>query len=208
MSDSQPSDLPQSSSRATLRAMLRRRRRAIQGTARAAAAEAVASRIARLRWLVPGLRVGLYLPLREELDCGPLRRLAGARGCRVFLPRVISYRHFRMAFFDGSRPLVTSRYGILEPQGNERFPVRHLDILFMPLVGFDTRGNRMGMGKGFYDRLLAYRRHRLRWLEPRLVGLAYDCQCVDGLPVQSHDVPLDALVTESTVYHFGRNRQT
>jgi 5-formyltetrahydrofolate cyclo-ligase len=205
MSEHEPLDISQAISRASVRTTLRQRRRAVRGAARARAAEAVAARVAAGHWLRPGLRVGLYLPLPEELDCGPLLHVAAARGCDVYLPRGTSYRHFRMAFFDGSRPLVRSRYGILEPQGTVPFPVRRLDILFMPLVGFDHLGNRMGMGKGFYDRLLNYRRFREHWRAPRLIGLAYDRQQVTLLPVQSHDVPLDAVVTESTVHRFRRD---
>jgi 5-formyltetrahydrofolate cyclo-ligase len=72
----------------------------------------------------------------------------------------------------------------------------------MPLVGFDPRGNRIGMGKGYYDRALSFRRRQQHWKTPRLVGLAFECQRVDALPARAHDVPLDALVTEAGTRRF------
>ena len=73
------------------------------------------------------------------------------------------------------------------------------DVVFVPLVGFDLRGNRIGMGRGYYDRYFARRlRHRL-YRRPLLVGLAYDVQQVSSLPCAAHDVPLDGIVTQSSI---------
>ena len=63
----------------------------------------------------------------------------------------------------------------------------------MPLVGFDNKGNRLGMGGGFYDRTLA-NLDRLSY-RPLLIGVAHDCQQADALPVMQWDIPLNAIVT-------------
>ena len=68
----------------------------------------------------------------------------------------------------------------------------------MPLLGFDKAGTRLGYGGGYYDRTLATLRHK-----PMLVGLAFAAQQLDHIPAESHDVPLDAVVTEEGVEFFG-----
>jgi 5-formyltetrahydrofolate cyclo-ligase len=95
-------------------------------------------------------------------------------------------------------------FGIAEPMGGRAVPARALDLVFMPLVGFDRAGHRIGMGRGFYDRHFAHRARPRQWRRPLLVGIAYDVQCVAALAAATHDVPLDAIVTESTMLRFNR----
>jgi len=185
--------------RRTLRRELRARRRAIQGTARQAAARALARQVDAARLLRPGRRIGLYLPTAEEIDTTPLIALARRRGCRIALPRIVSTRHDRMRFHDWSGAVRRGPYRILEPVGGSRRAARELDAVFLPLVGFDERGNRIGMGRGYYDRFFAHRRVLSRFRKPLLVGLAYEVQRVPALPHAAHDVPLDAIVTESSI---------
>jgi len=98
--------------------------------------------------------------------------------------------------------LLPNRFGIPEP------PLKHrhirmpwgLELILLPLVAFDSDCNRLGMGGGFYDRTLAYLRHRCCWRRPRLIGVAHECQRVEGLPVNEWDVALDAVITERRVY--------
>ncbi|MGD8594123.1 MAG: 5-formyltetrahydrofolate cyclo-ligase, partial [Gammaproteobacteria bacterium] len=72
---------------------------------------------------------------------------------------------------------------------------RRLNLVLTPLVAFDARGNRLGMGGGYYDRTFAYLRHQHRWRRPRLAGIAYDFQQVDRLERSSWDVPLSTIAT-------------
>ncbi len=195
---------PGHEARRRLRRELRARRRAIQGTERSRKARELAARVDALRLLRPGRRVGLYFSTDEEIDTAPLMELAKQRGCRIALPRVTSIRHDRMRFFDFDGRLARGAYGILEPVGTMARAARELDVIFMPLVGFDAEGHRMGMGRGFYDRHLAFRRHLLYSRRPLLVGLAYGIQQVPSLPDQPHDIPLDAIVTEYSSLRFQR----
>jgi 5-formyltetrahydrofolate cyclo-ligase len=149
-----------------------------------------------------GRRIALYLPMAEEIDTGPLLLRALRRGCLVHVPRVTDFRRYQMRFLPLRGPLRRGHYGILEPAAGTSRSAQALDLILMPLVGFDRRGNRIGMGKGYYDRALAFlprRRHRPR---PRLVGLAYACQEVESLPARAHDVPLHAAVTEAGLLRF------
>ena len=79
-------------------------------------------------------------------------------------------------------------------------PPQHLDAIFMPLVGFDSRGWRLGSGAGFYDRSLQFLRSRSRWHRPKLIGIAYEVQRVDELIPNEWDVPMNAVITEKHLY--------
>jgi len=142
-------------------------------------------------------RIALYAALPWELDAAPLIALAASRGCRIYLPRIdrrrasSAMRFVRMA--GGSRD---NRLGIAEPQGSEELPARWLDVVFLPLVGFDRSGVRLGSGGGFYDRAFAFRQLRSVWHAPRLVGLAYAFQELASIGAAPHDVRMDAVVTE------------
>jgi 5-formyltetrahydrofolate cyclo-ligase len=200
---------PPDTDRTTLRRALRARRRAIRGAARQLAALEVARRIDAAGWLRPGRSIGLYLAMPDELDTAPLLQLALSRGCRVALPRIVSVRHSRMRFYERVAdphplPLRRGAFGIAAPQGGTLRAPRSMDVVFVPLVGFDAAGHRMGMGRGFYDRHFAHRARLTRWRRPLLIGLAYEVQRVPTLPVAAHDVPLDAIVTESTVLRIHR----
>ena len=70
----------------------------------------------------------------------------------------------------------------------------------MPLVAFDAECNRLGMGGGYYDRTLHFLLTRNRWHSPYLIGIAHDCQKVASLPIQSWDIPLQGVITESAFY--------
>jgi 5-formyltetrahydrofolate cyclo-ligase len=192
--------LPAAASAVELRRLLRARRRAVPADLRRKAARALVRRVLARGWLRAGRRVGLYLSMTEEIDSLPLLAAARQLHCHVYLPRVTRYRDNRMSLFAATAPLRRGRYGIEEPLSRDRPPLRQLDIIFVPLVGFDSQCNRVGMGKGFYDRLLAVRRSAPRLRRPLLVGLAYDCQQVTRLLPQPHDVRLDFVVTESQLH--------
>jgi 5-formyltetrahydrofolate cyclo-ligase len=160
------------------------------------AAVAVAHHIRRILKLRPGMRVAVYAPLPSELDTGPLIQLARQRGCHVYLPRITDPRRRRMQFVESSGPMRRNHLGILEPVQLRRISARRLDLVFVPLVGFDATGMRLGMGAGYYDRAFAFLRRRRYWIHPRLIGLAYSFQQVPHIEGAVHDVHLNAVVTE------------
>jgi 5-formyltetrahydrofolate cyclo-ligase len=182
--------------RPRLRARLRAQRRSVPLAGRTAAASAAARIVARTHWLAPGRRIALYLPMPEEFDSLPLVDLALRRGCEVLVPRVDPSRSGRMRLHRLEGRLIANRYGIPEPASGSPVEARWAHVVFTPLVGFDRTGARLGMGAGYYDRLLAFRRLRQAWRGPRLVGLAYHFQELDHLPLRPHDIPLDWVVTE------------
>jgi 5-formyltetrahydrofolate cyclo-ligase len=183
--------------RKSLRASLRARRRSVPDRERVRAAALVALNADRKLRLRAGWRIAVYAALPEELATTPLIALAQSRGCRVYLPRIDRNRLGRkMRFVEMTGEQRLNRLGIAEPQGSRIISARWLDVVFLPLVGFDSRGVRLGTGGGFYDRAFAFRRWRTVWHTPRLVGLAYSFQQVERITSAAHDVLLDAVVTE------------
>ncbi|HUQ11264.1 MAG TPA: 5-formyltetrahydrofolate cyclo-ligase [Steroidobacteraceae bacterium] len=189
-----------------LRHSLKAQRRALTGGARVRAALDVARHISGTRWLAPRKRIGLYASLPHEMGTRPLIDLARERGCEIFLPRIVSTRAHRMEFVrigdEWSARARMHALGMVEPRGTAFFPARFLDTIFVPAVGLDLRGARLGHGAGFYDRALAFRRMRTQWRGPRLVGLAYSFQVVPRIPVDGTDVSMDMVVTERGIHEL------
>jgi 5-formyltetrahydrofolate cyclo-ligase len=182
--------------RSALRQRLKKLRRAVSPAARQLAATAVARHAARTLNLHPGLRVAIYAPLPSELDTAPLMRLLLRHHCRIYLPRLTDLRHRRMQFVAASGPMRRNHLGIMEPIQLRRLSARSLDLVFVPLVGFDARGMRLGMGAGYYDRAFHFLRHRAHWRHPRLIGLAYSFQQLPRIQGAAHDVHLERVITE------------
>ena len=186
--------------RKTLRKALRSKRRALSTKDKKLYAEQVAHNVDCWLHLRPSWRIALYAALPEELDTTPLIEIACRRGCRIYLPRIDRHSLGRkMQFVEMSTRQRSNRLGIIEPEGSRIIGARWLDVVFLPLVGFDSHGVRLGTGGGYYDRAFAFRRWRTVWHTPRLVGLAYSFQQVDQIIPAAHDVLLDAVVTEKGV---------
>ena len=198
---------PADSDRGALRRALRRRRAALPAGRRLALARRIAAHVARLPELRAGARIGLYVQQGSEVPTSALRQLAAQRGCRIYLPRIVDYRAHRMVFVPAPRTaLRPNRHRISEPAGAAAHDVRRLDILFLPLVGFDGMGNRMGSGAGYYDRLLGPLSGTAPG--PLRIGLAFECQYCPDLGALPHDVPLDMLISECGVCDFRTTRAT
>lgn len=191
----------------TLRRQLKAARNAIKPAARNQAARNSLRLALRQGLLLRSQRIGFYLPQGGEFDAHPLLNQALMMQRDCYLP--VLPRRGRVMRFGRAGPttrMTRNRYGILEPLDARPLNARQLDLLLMPLVGFDTQGYRLGMGGGYYDATLAFMRHRRLWRKPRLVGLAYECQRVETLPHDPWDMPLDAVLTERQLYRFTSGR--
>jgi len=195
-------------SKATLRKELRNRRRRIDPVDHARRSELAAAGIARLTAFKAGARVAIYLPFDRETHTAALVVAARRRGVRLYVPVVSDRRHRRLKFYPLNGPTRPGVFGIAVPRGRGvPLQPRWFDLIVVPLVGIDARGRRLGMGGGFYDRALAFRRERQVWKGPRLVGFAFDCQRVATVDADPWDVRLDAVATESGVGHFAKGIQ-
>jgi len=103
-------------------------------------------------------------------------------------------RHIR---WDDSTPLAMNAWGITEPLSGEEIPAEILDLIVIPLLACDVEGNRLGYGKGFYDRFLATCRP-----DALKVGLSYFEPQETIIPHESHDIPLDACITPERIWNF------
>ena len=191
-------------SRAQLRRRLRQQRRALGRQAQRQAARGLHQQLAQHPLFRRARHIALYLPNDGEIDPRPLLRAAQHRGKATYLPVLSPWPRSKMVFqrITAGEALRPNRFGIAEPRRNHarQRKIWALDLILLPLVGFDRHGGRLGMGGGFYDRSLAYRKMRKNWHKPTLLGLAHECQQVDRLELASWDMPLQATVTDKSWY--------
>lgn len=190
--------------RPQLRRLLRNARRALSPAEQRQAARGLYRQLAQHPLFRRARHIALYLPNDSEIDPRLLLREAQRRGKRTYLPVLHAWPRTRMAFqrFEHGEALRPNRFRIPEPrisQARQR-PVWALDLILLPLVGFDETGGRLGMGGGFYDRSLAYMGRRKAWKQPLLLGLAHECQKVERLAQASWDVPLQGTVSDRGWY--------
>lgn len=147
--------------------------------------------------MVPeGAVISVFHEMEGEVPASNYARWFFERGHRVVLPW-FSGKGAPMQFREWSNPfvdeeLVPDPWSALQPPDHAELLAP--EIMFCPLLGFSTDGGRIGYGAGFYDRWLSTNPPRLA------IGLAWDCQLVDNLPIEPHDVPLDMIVTPTRLY--------
>lgn len=179
--------------RSALRLQMRAQRRALPPFRRRLANRAITRRIAALPAFSRARTVALYWPADGEPDVRVLADIAWRQRKHVLLPVVASQGAMRFVRWVPGAKLRRNRYGIPEPIARRGgIPATRIDLVIMPLVAFDARGNRLGMGGGYYDRALATRGRRTT-----LLGAAFSFQQAPVVPAQPWDVPLDIIVTEN-----------
>jgi len=170
------------------------RRDALPAPERAAAAETIARRPFPLA-IAPGAIVSGFSPLKSEINPVPLMRRLSDSGAGLALPVVAGKgKPLIMRAWGFGEPLDSGVWGIREPQPEaaEVAP----DILLVPLLAFDRRGNRIGYGAGYYDMTIA----KLRALKSvTAVGIAFAAQEIASVPVTPRDARLDLVLTEREV---------
>ena len=191
-------------SRQQLRTQLRKARRALNLSQQRQAARGLYRQLAQHPLFRRARHIALYLPNDGEIDPRLILRAAQRRGKKTYLPVLSAWPRTKMVFQqvrhgEKFRP---NRFRIPEPHINaaKQRTIWALDLIFLPLVGFDDAGGRLGMGGGFYDRSLAYQARRKAWQKPVLLGLAHECQKVERLAQASWDVPLHGTVTDKRWY--------
>jgi 5-formyltetrahydrofolate cyclo-ligase len=193
-----------------LRKELRAARRSLVPADHDLRSRLAAASIVRLAAFKSGARIALYLPFDRETDTAALVVAARRRGIRIFVPVVSDLRHRRLRFYPLTGRTRRGTFGISIPQCAPHrlaraVEPRWFDLIVVPLVGVDPKGRRLGMGGGFYDRALAFRRHRMHWKGPRLVGLGFDRQRAACVFAEPWDVRLDALASESGYEDFPKD---
>jgi len=180
------------------RAEIRKRRRSLSIRQQRNAAEALAARVALTSEFRNARSVALYLGNDGEIDPLPLLALAEATGKTCLLPVLHPLKLNRIHFlpYKSGDVLGVSYFGYPEPKlkSSRITPPWAIDLILMPLVGFDRFGGRLGMGGGFYDRTLAFTLTAPK--RPKLIGLAHSCQELERINMDPWDIPVDAIATE------------
>lgn len=191
-------------SRQEFRSFIRHKRNQLPSDVQFQASQDLIERFSSLPEMQTSQHIALYLSTDGELDTQPLIEWLWTQGKSIYLPVLhpFSAGHLLFLHYSQQSEMVYNKFRILEPKLDKTqiCPVKELDLICTPLVGFDSYGHRLGMGGGYYDRTLE------PWFNTGIgatpVGLAHDCQHVDQLPVEKWDIPLPKIVTPSKVWQW------
>lgn len=185
-----------------LRKQLRKQRLAFTKHERNYHALQAYRQLSKLKKYKQGTKVGLFLDAFGEMPTQPIANWAKKRGFELYLP-VVTHADKVLKFIKISQftlknnHLITHKLGMQQPAYGNMITAKQLDLLFMPLVALDKKGNRMGMGGGFYDKTLAKCKNK-----PVKIGWTYDFQLVERLDVNTWDIGLDMAILPSGLLRF------
>lgn len=186
-----------------IRKRLRTERKRLDKQSVETAAKHATAQIIYLNEFLRSKTIGIYLPQENELDTTPIIHCAEKQGKKIFLPvtpaknsKILSFYSYRTG-----DSLIKNHHDILEPDPNTQTSIAtsELDLIFMPLVGFDDECNRIGRGAGYYDQTLGFI-NETSAKRPTLIGLGYEFQKITNIVPSKWDVPLDHVITEETHY--------
>ena len=141
-----------------------------------------------------------FASFRSEVDTGSMIRCALTVGKRVVLPKVNGTELALYEIADWDNDVSPGAWGIPEPHENRPVRLDEIDLILMPGAAFDERGNRLGYGAGFYDKLLSA-------FTKTTVALAFEAQIVPLVPAELHDIPIDKIVTEKRIIETNSKSQ-
>ena len=146
--------------------------------------------------------VMFYVDVRAEVRTRFALPNALASGKKIVVPWCNEHGELELFHLESMEELEIGMYKILEPKQELRelehkhVAVKELDVIMVPGVGFDSQGGRTGMGKGYYDKCLQHAR-----TDASLIAVCFDCQIFEEIPVQDHDIYMDKVITETTVFN-------
>ena len=151
-------------------------------------------RVSRSKEFESAKNILLYFSKEKEVQTRALFELCLDLGKKVYAPKV-SGKEMEIFRVKTWEDLEMGSFGVLEPKDEcEAGNVRQLDLIFVPGLGFDLAGNRLGYGKAYYDRFL-------KDSSAFKVGLCYELQILDEIPTEKHDVSMDGIATEKQIYY-------
>ena len=184
-----------SNQRQLLRKTLRQKRKSLSFYQQKKSAHQLVNQFRHLTVFKTANKIAVYQATDGEINPYYLMNLIWAYGKQCYLPVLRRFPNQELGFvrvYKTSR-LHRHRFGFKEPKATRMLFSHQLDMVCLPLVGFDSSGQRLGMGGGFYDRSFA----RAPKKKVYKLGLAHDCQQVEQLHSQAWDIPLDAILTPS-----------
>ncbi|WP_309567541.1 5-formyltetrahydrofolate cyclo-ligase [Coxiella-like endosymbiont] len=187
-----------------LRKLLRHRRTSLLLQEQTYAAQAVYKKIMALKPFQLSQNIAFYKANNGEVSIDNVLTKAQTIPKNCYLPVLRSCQNYLDFYsYHLENLLIKNRFGIEEPDTSREtlISITNLDLIFLPLVAFDNRGNRLGRGLGYYDQALGSLEDRtLKKLI--LVGIAYNFQKIDTIPIEKWDIPLNFVITEHTIYQF------
>ena len=161
----------------------------------------ICTQVLQSKLLETAKHIAIYLPVKGEADPTLLLKLNEFANKQFYLPVLSSTKENHLAFakYDATTVMKLNRFKIPEPdvKHNELLEdLTTLDCVITPLVGVDNEGNRIGMGGGFYDRTFTFK--KTSKTKPLLIGFCYDLQLIAPQTPQNWDVPVDAIVSQSS----------
>lgn len=145
--------------------------------------------------------IACYFAVGNEFDSAPLMKAIWDAKKNCYLPILSKTNTLEFALYDSHTVLKSNRYCILEPDTSLYFPLDQLDLVLMPLVAFDLQGHRLGMGGGYYDRTFQFLQDNII-PKPFMLGLAYEFQKMEHMPVDPWDISMNGVLTEEQLYLF------
>jgi len=200
----------QSTDKSTLRKSLRQKRQNLDTLAQQTAAENLLTQLLTVEPFLRSEKVAMYLANDGEIAPSEVQLWMYNNGKIPFLPMVRqSSGRNSLLFAEAKKNAIYSEnhFGISEPvvDDEELMSPDALDMVLLPLVGFDQNGNRIGMGGGFYDTTFEHLKDSGdSQRKPMLIGLAHECQKVAQITAESWDIPLNIVVTDQQVYQLGK----
>ena len=146
-------------------------------------------------------RIAIYYSVNNEVTTEQIIKHLWAENKELFLP-IIKYNQLMFGSYKSGDNLNNNKFGIPEPvtRTEDLIAADILDLVIVPLVAFDSNCNRLGMGGGYYDRALAFKQTSPETHSPLLIGLAYELQKVNALEINSWDIPMDRIISETKTY--------
>jgi len=143
--------------------------------------------------------IACYLATSDEVNCRELIKCAWFMKKRVFVPTIQKNSKLEFVEFLSDTETSPNEFGLQEPVDGVKIDSRDLDVVFTPLVAFDSQKNRIGMGGGYYDRTFSFLQEDSLALKPKLIGLSFDCQRVENIVASPWDIPLFHVITETGI---------
>lgn len=182
--------------KAVLRRTLKGVRKNLSADFRHQASHRVCQNICQMERYRHAKRIALYMHSSGEISLNTLWETAPKHGKYCYFPKLTADK--RLLFLPATlrTEFKPNRYHILEPDVDDSLAIApaDLEVVFLPLLGFDLECNRLGMGAGYYDKTFAGIKR------PLMVGVAYEFQHQLSIPTQEWDVPLDRIITEKRTY--------
>jgi 5-formyltetrahydrofolate cyclo-ligase len=177
-----------------LRATMRERRNTISPLLYAEKSTAIREKLENNEEFKNSNRILIYVSKKEEVDTHEILEKLFDSGKEIFAPKVDG-EELRLCKILSMEDLAMGSFGVLEPKScTEMSGPNNLDCILVPGLAFTKNGDRIGYGKGYYDVLL-------NKTNAHKIGLAFEEQIVDEVPLEDHDARMNVVITDQSIYH-------